>query len=148
MTSNTMTSTNTDKPIRHIYEQWHEMIESRNLDGLMKLYSEDSVLESTAVLVLEKAATGVLHGKQAIRAHFKAFFDMVGKTEGFQWYRPGPLFSDGKLLIWEYPSKSPAGQQLDVVESMDINDGLIVYHRVYWGWVSFKPLLAALNRAA
>jgi hypothetical protein len=29
---------------------------------------------------------------------------------------------------------------------MDIHDGLISYHRVYCGWVSFKSLLAALDR--
>jgi len=29
---------------------------------------------------------------------------------------------------------------------MDIHDGLISYHRVYCRWVSFKSLLAALDR--
>jgi steroid Delta-isomerase len=26
---------------------------------------------------------------------------------------------------------------------MDIEDGLIVYHRVYWGWKGFKALMVA-----
>jgi hypothetical protein len=48
---------NTEARIRHVYERWHEMIVSRDLDGLMALYAEDSVLESSAVLVLERNST-------------------------------------------------------------------------------------------
>ena len=47
---------NTQAQIKQVYERWHEMIVSRNLDGLMELYAEDCVLESSAVLVLEKTA--------------------------------------------------------------------------------------------
>lgn len=72
-----MIMTNSDSQIRHIYEQWHEMITTRNLDGLMELYAEDSVLESSAVLVIEKNATGVLRGKDQIARHFDAFFRMI-----------------------------------------------------------------------
>lgn len=36
----------------------------------------------------------------------------------------------------------------DLLESMDIEDGLIVYHRVYWGWKGLKTLLAARDNPA
>jgi steroid Delta-isomerase len=49
-------------------------------------------------------------------------------------------------LMWEYPRKTPAGEQVDLVESMDIENGLIVYHRVYWGWKGLKTLMAARER--
>ncbi len=107
------------------------MIIHRNLDGLMALYAEDSVLESSAVLIIEQKATGVLRGKTEISAHFEAFFRMMEKDRG-DWYRLTPLFTDGRLLVWD-PSQGPRGDQLDVVESFDIESGLIVYHRVYWG---------------
>jgi hypothetical protein len=29
---------------------------------------------------------------------------------------------------------------------MDIANGLIQSHRVYWGWVGFKTLVAAINQ--
>ena len=29
---------------------------------------------------------------------------------------------------------------------MDIENGLIVYHRVYWGWQGLKALLAVRDR--
>ena len=46
------------------------------------------------------------------------------------------------------PSKSPKGNQLDVVESMDLENGLIAYHRVYWGWIGFKALQAVADRSS
>jgi steroid Delta-isomerase len=138
---------NTEAEIRHVYERWHEMIVSRNLDGLMDLYAEDCVLESSLVLVLERNSTGVLKGRNLVRAHFAGFFDMMAKDATVELYRPGTFFSDGKTLVWEYPSKSPQGDQLDVVESMDLEDGLIAYHRVYWGWIGFKALQAVADRS-
>jgi hypothetical protein len=137
---------NTEPRIRHVYERWHEMIVSRDVDGLMELYAEDSVLESSAVLVLEGNSTGVLKGRNLIRKHFAAFFDMMAKDASVELYGPGTFFSDGKTLMWEYPSKSPRGDQLDVFESMDLEDGLIAYHRVYWGWIGFKALWAMADR--
>jgi steroid Delta-isomerase len=42
--------TNTEAQNRRIYEQWHEMIVKRDLDGLMALYAKNAVLDSAAVL--------------------------------------------------------------------------------------------------
>jgi len=38
------------------------------------------------------------------------------------------------LLIWEYPRQAPDGDQVDLVEVMEIADGRIQHHRIYWGW--------------
>ena len=54
-------------------------------------------------------------------------------------YRTG-FFTDGKRLMWEYPREAPDGPQMDLVEVMDIADGLIQRHRVYWGWLGLKVL--------
>jgi steroid delta-isomerase len=134
-----MMSTSTKEQIDHIHSEWHKMITTRNLDGLMALYTDDAVIESSAVLVIEKNDEGVLKGKPALRAHFDAFFRMVGKDVP-DWHRFPGVYTNGEQLIWEYPSVGPAGDQLDVVESFDLRDGLISYHRVYWGWRGFKFL--------
>lgn len=45
-------------------------------------------------------------------------------------------------MIFEYPRAAPRGEQMDFVESMELNDdGLIQYHKVYWGWRGFAVLL-------
>ena len=134
-------SDSTKAQIKRMHADWHKMITTRNLDGLMALYTDDAVLESSAVLVIEKLKEVVLQGKEALRAHFGAFFKMVGRDVP-DWYRFPAIYSDGNQLIWEYPSKGPSGDQLDVVESFDLKDGLITYHRVYWGWRGTQSLLA------
>jgi ketosteroid isomerase-like protein len=35
----------------------------------------------------------------------------------------------------------PDGDQMDIVEVMEIQDGLIAAHRVYWGWLGVGMLL-------
>jgi steroid Delta-isomerase len=109
-----------DKDHRAIYEKWHRAIVAQDLDALMELYDEDATIDSTAVLVLERDPSGILKGKAKLRAHFRAFFDLVGKPKG-DWYRLPTVGSQSNTLMWEYPSASPAGEQLDPVE----------YHRVY-----------------
>jgi hypothetical protein len=59
-------------------------------------------------LLIEK----VTERKPFIRKHFKQNF-----------------FTDGKTLIFEYPRQTPDGEQMDFMEVMEINDGLIQYHR-------------------
>jgi hypothetical protein len=49
-------------------------------------------------------------------------------------------FTDGRKVMWEYPEQTPKGQQMDFVEVMEIENGLIQKHRVYWGWVGFNVL--------
>ena len=143
----TMTE-NTDAQIRHVYEQWHETIKARNLDGLMALYAEDAVLETPFILaVLQDKTEGILKGKAAIGAFFGAGFLKPESGLG-RWHRTGTFFANGRQLVWEYPRETPQGDQVDLVEVMDIDKGLIAHHRVYWGWVGFKALVAAKNKPA
>jgi hypothetical protein len=55
------------------------------------------------------------------------------KSVNRQFYRKN-YFTDGKTLMWEYPRVTADGEQMDFVEIMEIKDGLISKHRVYWGW--------------
>jgi len=51
--------------------------------------------------------------------------------------------TDGRTLMWEYPRVTPDGTQVDLVEVMELEDGLIRRHRVYWGWYGLRTLEAA-----
>jgi len=42
--------------------------------------------------------------------------------------------------MWEYPRSTPSGEQMDFVEVMDIENGLIRRHCVYWGWYGVRLL--------
>jgi steroid Delta-isomerase len=133
----------TDAEILNVYERWHETVVSGDLDGLTALYADDAILETPLILTtLPDKNEGVLKGKSAIRPFFEAGFRKLRNDLG-RWYRTGTFFANGRQLTWEYPRATPHGDQVDLVEVMDIIDGLIAHHRVYWGWVGFKALTAA-----
>jgi steroid Delta-isomerase len=139
---------NTDAQIRYIYDRWHETIVSRDLEGLMALYAEDAILETPLILItLTDPAQGILCGKSEIRPFFEAGFRKLGKQLN-RWHRTGLFFSNGRQLTWEYPRETPQGDQVDLVEVMDVVNGLIAHHKVYWGWVGFQTLVAASNSPA
>ena len=54
-------------------------------------------------------------------------------------FRTG-FFSDGRVIMWEYPRATPQGDQMELVEVMEVRDGLIQRHRVYWGWYALNVL--------
>jgi steroid Delta-isomerase len=137
---------NSDAEILHIYQRWHETVVGRDLDGLMTLYADDAILETPLILAtLPDKTKGILQGKSAIRLFFAAGFRKLG-SDLARWYRSGTFFSNGRQLTWEYPRATPQGDQVDLVEVMDIADGLIAHHRVYWGWIGFKILVAVRDK--
>ncbi|QCP49183.1 nuclear transport factor 2 family protein [Trinickia violacea] len=141
-------TTSTDSEILHIYEAWHRSVTNRDLDGLVSLYAENAILETPLIVAtLPEHGDGMLVGKQAIREFFAAGLRQLPSNLG-RWYRTGVFFANGKQLVWEYPRQTPEGDQVDLVEVMDIAGGLIAHHRVYWGWVGFKSLMATATRQA
>ena len=131
--------------IRHIYEEWHRTVMSRDLPGLMVLYAEHAVFESpTVVAQFPDRADGVLRGRPEIEKLFARNFTNLA-AEFSDLHRTG-FFTDGRVLIWEYPRATPGSAQVDLFESMDIDNGLIVYHRVYWGWQGVKTLMNLRKR--
>jgi steroid Delta-isomerase len=136
-------SDNIEGQVRRGYEEWHAGVNSHEIPRVMALYAEHATLESPAILAIYPHLTdGILRGRSEIEKFFSKTLSALS-TEFRELYRSDRFFSTGELLTWEYPRKTPAGEQIDLVESMDIEDGLIVYHRVYWGWKGFQVLLAA-----
>jgi steroid Delta-isomerase len=135
-------SDNTEAQVRRIYEEWHAGVNGHDIPRVIALYGEDATLESPAILAIyPHLENGILRGRSEIETFFNKTLGALSK-EFRQLYRNGVYLSAGKLLTWEYPRKTPTGEQVDLVESMDIEGGLIAYHRVYWGWKGFQALLA------
>lgn len=74
-------------------------------------------------------------GRESLRAFVEKVFAQEPRER--RRLRMGFL-SDGSRVTWEYPREAGAGEQRDVVEVMEIRDGLIQHHRVYWGWYSVR----------
>lgn len=43
-------------------------------------------------------------------------------------------------MIWEYPHDTSNGEQMDFVEAIEIENGLIQKHRAYWRWFGFNVI--------
>lgn len=120
-----------------IYYEWDLALSNNDVEGLMVLYAKDAIFESPLVPHLLGIETGTLKGSDELRQ----FFEILAKRKPtIRKYFRTDYFFDGKRLIWEYPRLSPYGEQMDFVEVMDLQDGLIQYHRVYWGWRGFKVM--------
>ena len=52
----------------------------------------------------------------------------------------GARKNEDGALVWEYPRATPNGEQIDLVEVMELENGLIHRHRVYWGWYGVKTI--------
>jgi hypothetical protein len=121
--------------IERIFNAWDEALGAKDLDASMALYHEDASLESPLVRHLLGVEEGVIRGRENLRAFVATVF--ANEPPQRQRFRTGFL-SDGSRLTWEYPRRGDAGEQMDIVEVMEIGDGLIQHHRVYWGWYSVK----------
>lgn len=135
-----------DDKIHYIYIQWHERAKSKDVNGLLELYDSDAVFESPLVpAILDTMKSGVLRGKEEI----KKFLEEGTKrrpNDLVRWYRSGEYLTNGKMLVWEYPRETPGGEQVDIMEVMEIEKGLIKRHRIYWGWKGCSLIAPSLAR--
>ena len=123
--------------IEHIFRAWDNALGAKDVDAAMALYHPDATLESPLVCHLLDIEEGVVRGREAL----SRFVDQVFAHQPPQRRRHRTGFlSDGTTLTWEYPRRSPDGDQMDIVEVMEIREGLIRHHRVHWGWYSVRLL--------
>jgi steroid delta-isomerase len=126
-----------------VFEEWHRRITARDGAGLAALYTHHAVLESPLVPRVLDTASGVVAG----RAELDHFIEQVtlrrpDQEELPSLYRTGKFVFDGDTLIWEYPRQTPEGDQLDLVEVMELHRDRIARHRIYWGWRGTQHIIA------
>jgi hypothetical protein len=132
---NIMTGIATQQDIERVYRLWDEALGKKDLEAALSLYADDASIESPLVRHLLGTSDGIVQGRQALQN----FITKVFQTNPPQRRRfKQGFFTDGRVLTWEYPRRSPEGDQMDLVEVMEIEDGLIRRHRVYWGWYALK----------
>jgi ketosteroid isomerase-like protein len=124
------TGTERTAQIEAVLHAWEKALAAHDLEGLLACYAANATLESPVVAHIT-GGDGRLQGHGELRPFFA---ELVARTPELRtFYRTG-FFTDGRRATWEYPRASPDGEQMDFVEVMEIEDGLIQAHRVYWGW--------------
>ena len=118
-----------------IYHAWDEALGAKDVEASVALYHPDATLESPLVCHLLGTDEGVVSGRENLRRFVERVF--AHQPAERRRFRTGYLVgerADGALLMWEYPRVTPDGEQMDLVEVMEVRDGLIAHHRVFWGW--------------
>jgi len=121
----------------HICRLWDEALGNKDLEASLALYADDASIESPLVQHLMNTPTGIVQGRDNLRV----FITRVFQTNPPQRKRfKQGFFTDGRIVTWEYPRVAPDGEQMELVEIMEIDNGLIQRHRVYWGWYALGLL--------
>lgn len=115
--------------VEAVMHAWERALAAHDAEGLLACYAPDATLESPVAAHL--TGKGRLRGHGELRA---LFAELVPRTPELRTYHRTGFFTDGHRATWEYPRETPDGEQMDFVEVMEIDDGLIRAHRVYWGW--------------
>jgi hypothetical protein len=118
----------------NVYRLWHDYARTNRVAELIALYAEHAVLESPLVAAILDCPSGVLAGRTAI-GRFLEEGTRRRPNPLVRWYRTDEYFYKDSTLIWEYPRQTPDGDQVDILEVMQLDDdGKIKHHRIYWGW--------------
>ena len=120
-----------------IYDAWAKGFAERDLEAILALYAPDATLESPLVNNLLGTDSGIVRGREQLR---KFFGIILESTPSLKDRHRANFFTNGKVMIWEYPRVTPSGEQTDLAEVIELKDGLIQAHRIYWGWVGTKLL--------
>ena len=123
--------------VERVYHDWDEALSRNDVEGLLALYADDAVLESPLVRHLLRSESDVCRGRKELRRLLEA---IVWRRPDVRPFHRMKYFTDGRTLIWQYPQATPDGEQMDFLEAMEIEDGLIRHHRVYWGWYGVEVL--------
>lgn len=127
--------------IGKVHLLWDEYAKTKQTNKLINLYADDAIFESPLVPIILNRNNGILIGKEEI-LNFLEEGTRRRPNELVRWYRDDKYYTDENTLIWEYPRQMPDGEQIDILELMEIDDnGLIVKHRIYWGWFGTQMLL-------
>jgi hypothetical protein len=122
-----------------IFEEWQRYALAGDVEALLELYATDAELESPLVTEILGREAGVCRGQ----AELRRFFDEGSRRRPnalVRWYRTGVFFCAAGMLVWEYPREAPDGDQVDIAEFMELADGKIRRHRIYWGWFGVRML--------
>ncbi|HEY6442318.1 MAG TPA: nuclear transport factor 2 family protein [Candidatus Acidoferrales bacterium] len=135
--SSTQRAVSSETPVQYrdferIYKDWDEALARNDAPGLLALYAEDGTLESPLVPHLLGTEKGICKGHAELRRLFQT---LAQRKPPVRRFHRTPFLTDGKnKMMWEYPRATPEGDQMDFVEVMELKNGLIQNHRVYWGW--------------
>lgn len=115
--------------IKQIALKWFEAFNEHNLEKLLSLYDDNAQHYSPKLKIRIPETGGLIKGKLALKAWWQDAFDRLPSLQ----YEVIKLTADDDQVFMEYTRHVSGEDDLSVGEVLQIENGLIVFSRVYHG---------------
>lgn len=109
--------------------KWFEAFNEHNLEKLLRLYEDRAEHYSPKLKVKYPETNGLISGKEALRIWWQDAFDRLPSLK----YEVKSLTSNEYRVFMEYIRKVEGEPDMMVAELLQIEDGKIVFSKVYHG---------------
>lgn len=109
--------------------KWFEAFNEHNLEKLLSLYDDKAEHYSPKLKVKHPETNGLISGKEALRTWWKDAFESLPTLK----YDVKSLTSNEYRVFMEYIRKVEGEQDLMVAELLQIEEGKIIFSKVYHG---------------
>ena len=114
---------------KQIATKWFEAFNAHDLEKLLSLYNDNAQHYSPKLKIRMPETQGLIKGKQALREWWQDAFDRLPTLQ----YEVVKLTADEDQVFMEYIRRVDDEDDLSVGEVLQIDNGLIVFSRVYHG---------------
>jgi ketosteroid isomerase-like protein len=114
---------------KQIAIKWFEAFNAHDLEKLLLLYSDQAQHYSPKLKILQPKTQGLIKGKKALRDWWHDAFDRLPTLR----YEVKKLTADEEQVFMEYLRHLDGEEDLQVGEVLQIENGLIIFSRVYHG---------------
>ena len=114
---------------KRIALKWFEAFNTKNLESLLALYSNDAKHYSPKLKIKKPETEGWIKGKEELRNWWNDAFQRLPSLH----YQVTSLTTDTDKIFMEYVRMVHGEDDMHVAEVLEIKEGLIVASRVYHG---------------
>ena len=112
-----------------IAKKWFEAFNSHNLEDLLYLYDESAKHFSPKLKLRKPDTNGLIKGKIELRIWWKDAFKRLPTL----YYKVTSLTANNNRVFMEYVRKVENEEDMCIAEVLEIENGKIVFSRVYHG---------------
>ena len=109
--------------------KWFEAFNEHNLEKLLSLYDDKAQHYSPKLKIKHPETNGLISGKEALRTWWKEAFKNLPTLK----YEVKSLTSNEYRIFMEYIRKVEGEQDMMVAELLQIEEGKIIFSKVYHG---------------